>query len=208
MFRKSQASRQILADVRAATNALHADLDRHVDGQRILKGELEHARYVQMLRAHFALHQLVATHTSAAAKDRERFLDWPDCERLLALQEDLAQLGVGAASIPPAKLPDVPVENAAVAVGLIYVVEGACHGTGQMLRALSGNADFQSWSATAFMQVSASKVRQRWPRTLELVQRFGMDDLAGVTRGAIGGYIYYRAAWDNALSRAPNPAIA
>ncbi|MFK8014456.1 MAG: biliverdin-producing heme oxygenase [Gammaproteobacteria bacterium] len=202
MPKRDAASRQVLTDLRAATNALHADLDQHVDGQRILEGKLEHDRYVQMLRAHYALHQLVATHTAAAAScGALRLLDWPACERLPALQADLTQLGASASAMLQMKLPDVPLGGLAVAVGLIYVVEGACHGTGQMLRALSENADFQSWSATAFMQVSATSVSQRWPRTLELVQSVGTEDLDGVTRGAMGGYAYYRAAWDSAVPR-------
>ena len=195
MAKLERQGQTVLAALRGATGQLHSDLDQMVQGQRILDGRLTRPKYVRMLRSHLALHRLVEAHTTACqARGTLSFLDWPQCDRLSALVNDLAQLD--ATPVPDHDaLQAVPLAGASVAAGLLYVVEGACHGTGQMLRALDSNPTFKSWNAASFMHVSKATVATRWRATLALVTEQGALDLDGLTRGAVDGFRFYAAAW-------------
>ncbi len=194
-MRSERPSGPVLRHVRAVTGGLHDALDASVEGQAILAGRVTRASYLRMLNAHLSLHQYVADCTGRLlSQDKpQRLLDWPDCPRLDALQADLARLDAQARrhqSSPP--LPAVI--SVSFACGLLYVVEGACHGTGQMLRALKKNQEFVGWAADAFMTLSREGIATRWPATVALLEQHGEHDLDGVAQGAVTGFECYRAA--------------
>lgn len=194
--RSKRPSGPVLRAVRAATARLHDALDADADGQKILAGEVQRDTYARMLLAHRALHDFVSGHTHACLEQRptQTLLDWPDCARIGALHSDLERLGVVSsveASTPAAS------PNHAFACGLLYVVEGACHGTGQMLRSLRKNPRFVAWRADAFMVASRAGIGTRWPQTVALLEGCGEAQLGDVTAGAVAGFEHYAQAYAN-----------
>lgn len=88
MRTNSASAKRVLGTVRNATSALHTELDQTVQRHRVLTGDVDRAHYLQMLKAHWSLHRLVAQHTAASlAADEPSFLDWPHCERLDAVTQ-------------------------------------------------------------------------------------------------------------------------
>ncbi|MFK8032195.1 MAG: biliverdin-producing heme oxygenase [Gammaproteobacteria bacterium] len=201
MRTNTATARRILGAVRSCTSTLHKELDQHVQGDRALAGDMSRDHYIRTLKAHWALHCLVAQHTAdSLANTREHFLDWPECERLEALSCDLNALGV---TLGPSDLSDdtVQIQGVAFTAGLLYVVEGACLGNKQMLKALIKNNEFVAWGASRFMQLSGDSISQRWPQTLALLCKYGDHQLDAVMQGAIAGFTFYQSAWDKASTR-------
>ncbi|MFK7888723.1 MAG: biliverdin-producing heme oxygenase [Gammaproteobacteria bacterium] len=194
-MRSERVSGPVLRQVREATGALHDTLDADADAQDILAGRVARHTYVRMLRAHWALHQYVAGYTHACLSEHPDLdlLDWPACDRLEALQTDLMALNAAPDQLTESATA-VAVSNPAFACGLLYVVEGACHGTGQMLRALKKNATFAGWGADAFMTVSRQGIAKRWPRTVALLEQQGARHIDQVTAGAVAGFECYAKA--------------
>lgn len=185
----------MLHHVRRVTRSLHDALDASVQGQEILAGRVSRSNYIRMLRAHLSLHQYVAAYTERLRDQdpRPALLDWPACTRLEALRADLTRLDA-----LPARCPMQPTDlftaSISFACGLLYVVEGACHGTGQMLRALNKNEQFVAWAASAFMTQSRAEIAVRWPATMALLEQHGQHDPDGVANGAVAGFECYAAA--------------
>lgn len=194
-MRSERRSGPVLEHVREVTGSLHDLLDADAEAQDILRGKISRQGYIRMLRAHQTLHRLVAACTEActARTPDTPLLDWPHCNRLPALEADLARLDARSCASEWSAL--VPCDlDVAFACGLLYVVEGACHGTGQMLRALQKNARFVAWRADAFMHKSRASIRTRWPATVTLLERHGAAHMSSVAAGAVAGFECYASA--------------
>ncbi|MEM7203863.1 MAG: biliverdin-producing heme oxygenase [Planctomycetota bacterium] len=195
----------VLASVRAATRPLHAQLERHMEGRRLL-GAFDRHHYARFLMSHEHLHRMVARLTTQhVPAGRLDLLDWPECERLSALMSDLRALGAWRSR--PANRASEPAfarvfatvhadPSPAFAVGMAYVAEGSFRGNRQILAALDGQPGFAKLGARTFLERSAARAEARWPAMLSALECYGTSDPAIVRRGAVAGFLYYRSVWD------------
>ena len=85
----------LLAALRTATRPLHNALEHHVNGRRLFADVFDAPHYRRFVRTHAAFHRLAAVVTANIAdRPAPALLDWPDCDRLDALADDLAALAL------------------------------------------------------------------------------------------------------------------
>lgn len=161
--------------LRAATRDAHARLDAHPVMTDLLSGAGGRARYASLLR-HYA--QLYAELEAALDRGQDKLPNafaWPECRKLPWLEADLRFFGIDA---PQATRAGDAIASKAVAIGLLYPLEGATLGGQAISKRLRRVLDVDETRGARFFAGYGPRTRERWEATCLALEEIADDDAA------------------------------
>jgi len=168
--------------LKRATHQTHERLDQRIMAERIFDSR---ERFAAFLRVQHRLHRHVAE-VYAHASLHAVLPDLPARQRLAAIEQDLADLGVPAPAPLHPTLRDVPL---AAALGWLYVVEGSALG-GAVLYKMAARLGLDSSFGARHLAPAAEGVAAHWRQfTLALnAIRLTAEEEQCVEDGAIAAF--------------------
>lgn len=194
-----------LTSLRNATKAAHQALEDTVESNKLIQADgssfsLPH--YRALLGCHYVIHRKVS-HQFFAHQDQMRAvcLDWPDCERIQALEKDL---GVLEFTFSTANFPTMEATSIAQVLGMCYVVEGSCMGNMQLLKGLSKSPDFNEMGADHFLKSCKTDFSHRWKQFIAYLTPYGEERYEELEAGASQAFSYFKIIWPKVYQLAHN----
>lgn len=193
---------EALSKLREATRAEHAALEALIGAERHLSHaeRPQQAFYANFLAVHYVHHQMIAD-TVRASHDclSSPILDWPDCRRIRAIEEDLIQFE----SLPEPQTRKAKSVSEAFLLGLCYVSEGACMGNQMMYNRLRQNQYFMEWQADAFFRSCRQGFATRWHTFVDRIacmsSKVEEEDLL---KGGNRGFLAFSTYWQERIRQA------
>ncbi|MEO1049309.1 MAG: biliverdin-producing heme oxygenase [Bacteroidota bacterium] len=183
-----------LTDLRQATRPSHDALEQLTEGGKLMDDQPDLNIYKKLLATHYRFHLEVSRQVKS---HNIEVLDWPECNRIAALKNDLDQLNIDANNQDIT----LPISSPSFAIGLCYVSEGSCMGNQMMLNSLKDNSTFQSWQADHFLSSCKESFGERWKDFKAIMQPYGESDYASLEAGALAGFDLFAQLWKSEVSR-------
>lgn len=168
--------------LRDATSESHRLLENITDAHKIISATPCKGTYTQLLQAHYRYHKGLQSLYLQLDK-AHHLLDWPDCHRIEALEQDLNMLQ--ATAVVPMRL---NATSPAFVLGATYVAEGSCLGNQMMLKHLQHNAAFQQWGADRFLKSCGQGFGARWQHLLDVIGLQPEQQYTEMEAGAMAGF--------------------
>ena len=171
------AAKDLLSTLRGRTRPLHDRLESLTLGHRIMDGSLTPAEYRQLLdwqrRAHQQLEPAVAEFTGEGYRYRRRF------PAVVASAETLATVG----------LP--------VALGILYVLEGASLGGSVILRQLRANPALNDEAPFDFYAAQAEWGLSQWRSFVAYAQKLDLStpEIDRAAESAVNTFSVFERLW-------------
>jgi len=185
-----------LHNLRAETKAQHQATENMTEGHRFLEGQFEVNHCRRLLQCHYLYHLSVAEQVKQHPFFTQNpILDWPKCERIPALEEDLQKLDGGIKLKEQLQLTSA--EEDAFIVGLVYVSEGSVLGNRQLHKAMQKQDSFVALGADHFFRIAAGGLAERWKSFLQLMHPYGMKAETQLIQGANAGFNHFKEIWQS-----------
>lgn len=172
------ASPDVMSVLRARTADAHKRLEMRLE---LTGPDLSVSRYRDVLmRMHGLYGALEPRLDEIFAGSGSPLPDWPSRRKLPSLREDLAVLGVDGPALAAQPRPQVPVvADAAAAMGVAYVVEGATLGGRFIVEHVAATMTVPV-AATTFFGSYGDEVGRRWSHLRHAMRAFVAGDQARV----------------------------
>ena len=171
------------------------------DSDQLLHQKPTRDHYRTFIGAQYLLHLAVQTRTRRMLEQAPQLnlLDWPDCTRIKALENDLDALDV---SVEPPDGNAIVFDTHGALLGLVYVCEGSCIGNQRLYSALNKHENFRYWNSAEFLVSCKVGFAQRWKSVIDSVDQIstsgspldgsGYDD---IEKGALDGFQLFANGW-------------
>ncbi|MFY0673076.1 MAG: biliverdin-producing heme oxygenase [Bacteroidia bacterium] len=184
-------------ELKKATATIHAETEKLV-GAKDLFTNLNLGKYKHFLLSHYLLHKNVSVLYGeiVGLGEEHKILDWPNSNKLSALENDLKKLDVDLPNVESIfREIDYPFW-----LGLCYVVEGSALGNMHIFKAFSRFKCFNDWNANAFLKRSPEDIMTRWNAFKALLNKDMQLAYKDVEKGAFTGFDLYAKLWTKASS--------
>ena len=165
-------STPVTTRLRAETSAIHQDLEDRLD----LLGPLSRARYCLLLKRFLGFHAVLEPRLDHW-HEVSPLLDWSHRRKVAGLVADLADLGRHPGVVTPCpRVPNIPTRHGtAVALGILYVVEGATLG-GRTIAVRLATDEAIAGRATRFFTSYGDQLGRRWHDYRDVLTTWVGDD--------------------------------
>lgn len=175
--------------LRGATDHLHRDLDRIVEGFKL--GDIAHyRRFLQASAATLIAIELLLENSGVA----QLLPDWPDRTRRAPILADLHRLGSQVQPLALRRTAPTPAEM----FGILYVLEGSRLGAQVLLERVLASDDANLHDASSYLRAGAPDAWRTFLRQLETHE--AADDQTQTVSGAVYAFTMFIRSFNQAAA--------